>query len=275
MASSKVVLVTGCSRGGIGFYLCEQFAEQGCKVYATSRKVETMEGFVHASIEKLALDVTSDEDVQVAVQNVLKNEGKIDIVVNNAGVNAPGAIIDLTIEQVKQTFDANTFSALRVAKAVIPHMAERKSGLIINIGSVVGNIPTPWNGTYAASKAALHTITETLWMECKPFNIDVMLVAPGSVKSNISANSLQHYAMPPDSLYKDYFEQIVARISLSQTSGTMPTDAFAKKVVAKALARKPPSYMTLGGNAFMLGALQWLPRAWALWYLWRRFSKKP
>ncbi|KII94107.1 hypothetical protein PLICRDRAFT_153462 [Plicaturopsis crispa FD-325 SS-3] len=279
MVSSKVVLVTGCSRGGIGFHLCEQFAEQGCKVYATSRKVESVEGFTHANIEKLALDVTSDESVLAAVQTVLQKEGKIDIVVNNAGILISiGAMIDIPIEHVKQTFDTNTFSALRVAKAVIPSMAARKSGLIINIGSIVGNTPTPWDGIYAASKSALHTITEVLWMECKPFNIDVMLVAPGAVKSHISHhhNSLHcHYTLPPDSLYSGYFEQIRARVNLSQTGGAMDTDVFAERVAAKALASKPPVYVTLGGSAWVFGVLRWVPRVWVLGYMWRRFSRKP
>ena len=124
-------------------------------MYATSRKVETIGEFEHDTIEKLALDVTSDEDVQRAVQHILEVEGKIDIVVNNAGMfyaggnisplhsveqevdRRTGAIIDQSLDKVKNIFDTNTFAVLRLARVVIPHMAKRRSGQIVNIGSVV------------------------------------------------------------------------------------------------------------------------------------------
>ncbi|KAG5654709.1 hypothetical protein H0H81_007465 [Sphagnurus paluster] len=137
---SRVVLVTGCSSGGIGFALCEEFARQGCKVYATSRRVETIGEFQSPHVEKLALDVTSNEDVASVVKHITDAEGKIDIVVNNAGYFCPGALIDQSLEDIQANFDTNTFSVLRVAKAVIPLMAQRRSGVIVNIGSVVGEM---------------------------------------------------------------------------------------------------------------------------------------
>lgn len=193
------------------------------------------------------------------------------------------------MEQVKQTFDTNTFSALRMAKAVVPSMAERKSGLIVNIGSIVADMwvtlnvvtthyrslcsPTPWNGLYSASKAALHTFTEVLQMECRPFNIDVMLVAPGAIKSNISNNQASIFKLPPDSLYGGYLHNMLDRLHSSQGKNTMPTDAFAKLIVKGCLQRKPATYITAGGNTTLFALLKWLPRAWVLLWMWRRFSK--
>jgi len=136
----RVVLVTGCSTGGIGYSLCEEFARQGCKVYATSRKIETIADFGDRTIEKMCLDVTSDESVRNVLSQVVEREGKIDVVVNNAGVIAPGPLAEQTMEDIKQTFDTNTFSILRVCKAVVPIMAERRSGTIVNIGSIVGEM---------------------------------------------------------------------------------------------------------------------------------------
>ncbi|OJA15127.1 hypothetical protein AZE42_11094 [Rhizopogon vesiculosus] len=266
MSREQVVLVTGCSTGGIGFHLCEHFAKQGCTVYATSRRLETMDGFKHP-VEKRAMDVTSDDDVTLTVQSILEEQGKIDIVVNNAGAIAIGPLLDMTSDQAKRAFDVNTLSILRVAKAVIPSMVERKQGLIINIGSIVGNIPTAWNGLYCAAKAAVHALSDVLAMECKPFGVKVMLVAPGSVKSNISANQAATLELPPTSIYKAYFDRVYERMYASQGKESMATDEFARRVVAKALSPSPPGYMTLGGSARLFAFFQWLPRQLVIWIM--------
>jgi 1-acylglycerone phosphate reductase len=130
--------------------------------------------------------------------------------------------------------------------------------------------PVPWGGIYAATKSAVQSITNTLEMECRPFNIKVLLVSPGGVSSNLSAN--QSYNPAPNSLYTKYTEKILARLNLSQSS-PMATDIFAKQVVRKALASKPPSYMTLGSGSTFFWLLSWLPRAWVLSLLWNRFGK--
>jgi len=272
--STKVVLVTGCSTGGIGFALAEEFANRGCKVYATSRKVDTVRGFKNHGIKTAALDVTSDDDVQRVVRDILDAEGKIDVVVNNAGALGAGPLIDNDMDRVWQSFNTNTFASLRVAKAVIPEMAKRKSGLIINVGSVVGETPTPWNGLYSAAKAALHSLTEVLYMECKPFNIDVMLLIPGAVKSNLSKNQANIFTLSPNSLYTRYLDNIVSRIHASQGSHAMPTEEFARRAVAKALSSSPPSHVTLGGGTLFFSVLKWVPRAWVLWLMWKIHSKR-
>ncbi|KAH7923004.1 NAD(P)-binding protein [Leucogyrophana mollusca] len=275
MNSTKVVLVTGCSKGGIGFHLCERFAEQGCVVYATSRRPETMQGFAHPSIRTLSLDVTSDESVQSAVQHILEESGKIDIVVNNAGALAIGPLVEVSIDQVKKTFDTNTFSVLRVAKAVIPSMVARKRGLVVNIGSVAGEIPAPWNGLYCATKAALHALSNVLAMECQPFGVDVMLVAPGGVRSNLAANQAATLELSPDSLYKPYINAILAIMNASRGKGSMDTAAFARRVVQKALSPKPPAYMTLGQESTVVAVLLWLPRRFVRWLVMRMVMGKP
>jgi len=271
---SRVVLVTGCSTGGIGFALCNEFARQGCKVYATSRKVESIADFPYSSVEKLALDVTSDEAVERVVKHIAEVEGKIDVVVNNAGLAFPGPLIDQAMEDVEVNFDTNTFAILRMAKAVIPLMAKRRSGVIVNIGSIVGEIATPWNGLYCASKAAVQSISDVLRMECKPFNISVFHVAPGGIQSNLSANGSSRFSLPDTSLYTAFLPNIVQRIHASQAAGSMPTDVFAKQVVMNALRRNPPSYLSTGSNATLFAIFKWLPKAWVLWLMWKVYSKK-
>ncbi|EGN94610.1 hypothetical protein SERLA73DRAFT_188587 [Serpula lacrymans var. lacrymans S7.3] len=269
----KVVLVTGCSKGGIGFNLCERFAGQGCIVYATARRLETMDDFSDPTIHKLVLDVTNESNIQDVVKTILDDTGRIDVLVNNAGGISIGPLLDVSMDQARKTFEVNTYAPLQVAKAVLPSMVERRSGLVVNIGSVVGEIPTPWNGLYCASKAALHSISDVLAMECGPFNVKVMLVAPGGVKSNISSNQAATYNMPLDSLYKPYIDKIIARMNISQSKGALDTDEFAKTVVSKILSPSPPTYYSLGKNTVRISFLKWLPRALALWLTWRSIGK--
>ncbi|KAJ2914276.1 hypothetical protein MD484_g6117, partial [Candolleomyces efflorescens] len=274
--SSSVVLVTGCTTGGIGYALAEEFARQGCKVYATSRRVETIAESSFPNVERLALDVTSDESVDKAIEHIIEKEGRLDIVVNNAGAIAAGPLLDQTMDAVQKSLDLNVVSILRVAKAAIPHMAKRRSGLIINIGSVVGEIPTPWNGLYCASKAAVISMSQVLAMECQPYNVKVLHVAPGAIKSNISNNGTTQFSLPENSLWKEYLPDMIRRIHASQGSSAMPNEAFAKVVVGKALRKNNSfyNYLTLGGQAFLFSVLKWLPRLTVLKLMWKTYSKK-
>ncbi|PSS29641.1 hypothetical protein PHLCEN_2v2789 [Hermanssonia centrifuga] len=243
-----------------------------------------MAGFKHADIQTLTLDVCSDENVLSVVATILEQEGKIDVVVNNAGVNCAGTMVDVPLEVVQKIFDANVYSVLRVSKAVFPHMAARKSGTIVNIGSIVGEIldstkncsdsPTAWNGVYAATKAAVRSISDVLWQESKPFNINVTYVAPGAVKSNIANTTLASgIHMPDDSLYKSYVAQITQRMLASQGPNSMPAEEFAIGVVTATLSPKPPRSTTLGGNAAVYKIFGWLPRTWVLELLWKQLLK--
>jgi len=273
--SSRVVLVTGCSSGGIGYALCERFAAEGCRVYATARRLEAMEGLkAHPLVKLNTLDVTSDEDVRRVVDAIVAEAGRIDIVVNNAGVMGIGPLIEQPMEYVKATFDANTYGALRVAQAAFPHMATRRSGLIVNIGSVVGAIAVPWNGLYSATKSAMHMMSDILTMELKPFDIKVMYIAPGAIRSNISNNQAATFKLPETSRYQQYLPNIIQRMNSSQGPNSLPAEEFARQVVRRVLQKKPPLYMTLGGNARIFKLFAWLPKGFVLWYCWRLFSRR-
>ncbi|KAF7339276.1 Oxidoreductase [Mycena sanguinolenta] len=235
-----VVLVTGCSSGGIGYALCERFAVEGCRVYATARRLETMSGLAaHPLISLQTLDVTVDEDVKRVVAFIVAEAGQLDIVVNNAGFISVGPMIEQPLDNVRAAFDANTYGTLRVAQAAFPHMAARRSGLIINIGSVVADIVVPWNGVYSAAKAAVRAMSEILHMELKPFNIKVMYVAPGSVRSNIANNQAAKFSLQPGSLFTEFLPNIIQRMNGSQGPNSMPADKFAREVVRRALQKKP------------------------------------
>ncbi|KAI8990581.1 NAD-P-binding protein [Trametes punicea] len=272
-ANKTVILITGCSRGGIGFALSEEFASRGCTVYATARRVEAMKGFAQDNIHTLALDVTNDQNVHDVVETIVEREGRLDVLVNNAGIGNTGPVIDVDMQEIIRTFDANVFSVIRMAKAVIPHMAARKSGTIVNVGSIAGDIPVPWGGIYGSSKAAVHSLSDTLYMECKPFNIHVLLLAPGGVKSNIAANQLSRFELPENSLYAAYVDSMLAKLHLSQSNNPMPAEAFSRQVADAVLKPAPPRYMSLATMAGFWRIMWWLPRTWVLSMFWRRWGE--
>ncbi|THH33111.1 hypothetical protein EUX98_g1054 [Antrodiella citrinella] len=252
--SPRVVLVTGCTKGGIGYSLSQEFARTGCIVYATARKLEVMDGLDESNIHKLVLDVTNEKQIAEVVSTIVEAEGRIDVLVNNAGMSCPGPLLDLTLEQARRIFETNTFAVLTLSRAVVPHMARRHKGVVVNVSSVMGEVPTPWMGMYAATKAALHSITETLWMECKALNVDVMLLVPGQVTSNIAVNGIAAFDMPENSLYRRYFKNILERVAYSQSAGAIPADEFSRAVVSASLSTSPP-------------------RTWVLGMFWRRWTK--
>ncbi|CAE6520236.1 unnamed protein product [Rhizoctonia solani] len=211
--SSKppVVLVTGCSLGGIGYALCEAFAARGCAVYATSRRLESMTSLTHPSIHCLEMDVTSDSSVKQCVEQIVHQAGRVDIAIANAGVPCfgkfnsdvlfawclnvyiEGPVLDIPIEDAKVVIDTNVLGVLRLAQAVFPHMASRKQGMFMTIASAVTysvgvfersyNLATiswivlfqvvPWAGLYCASKAAVGSLTEALQMEARALSPDI------------------------------------------------------------------------------------------------------
>jgi short-subunit dehydrogenase len=131
---------------------------------------------------------------------------------------------------------------------------------------------SPWTGTYCASKAALNSISEGLYMELKPFGIHVLHVAAGAVRSNIATNGLNRFSLPENTLYSQFVHNIIDRTNCSQDYTSIRSNEFAKRVVANALKSNPPRYMTLGGRSLMFSILWWLPRSLVLYFLWKRFS---
>jgi len=276
------VLITGCSAGGIGFHFCEEFLARGCTVYATSRRLDSMKGLLQppgcaassaGKIYTRELDVTIDESVERVTNEIIEEAGKIDIVVSNAGYLEAGAVLDTPMDQVQKVFDTNTYGTLRLARSIIPHMASRRSGRFIIMGSVSGLIPTPWSGIYCASKAALKSIADSLRMECAPLGIKVTLLATGSVKSELAKNTTARYTLPEGSLYKDFSDAIVARIWSSQNpKSAMPTEVFVKKTVDQIMKKNPPGYLSIGGFTWLYYILLWLPRWVAFAVSWRLFG---
>ncbi|KAF8199847.1 hypothetical protein K438DRAFT_1582892 [Mycena galopus ATCC 62051] len=269
--SKPVAFITGCSNGGIGAALCRRFIAKGYIVYATARSVEAMSDLTHENVRKLAVDVTEDVSVANGVKQVYAEMEGIDVLVSNAGYSHIGPLLDTPFEEGLKVVQTNFFGFVRLVKNVIPLMAKRQRGTVVAIGSILGEIASPFQGFYNASKAALHSYTETLRMECQPLKLNVVLVAPGSIKSNISKSS---YTVPADSFYKSLEKQI-KHVIQTKDFGVMDTDEFADIVVGKITSSKPPQYLTLGGFTTRMWLLKWLPRTTAEALIWSLAQKEP
>src|SRR6266704_3267505 len=192
----KTALVTGAS-SGIGQATAERLAMAGYKVYGTSRR-GAQAG--QRSFAMLPLDVTSDESVETAVAEVLRLEGRIDLLVNNAGFGvAPAGAEESSLEQAWSIFDTNFFGIVRMTRAVVPHMRHQGRGRIINIGSVLGFLPAPYMALYAATKHAIEGYSESLDHELRTMGIRVSVIEPAYIKTSFDAN-----LMAPDAPLVEY-----------------------------------------------------------------------
>lgn len=230
---NKVALVTGAS-SGIGQSIAELLARSGYTVYGTSRKGNATE---QRNYKMIALDVNSDESTQAAINTVIKAEGRIDVVVNNAGfgVEAGGAE-ESSIAQMQQVFETNFFGVVRVIQAVLPYMRQQKQGRIINIGSMLGLLPAPYMATYSATKHAIEGYSESLDHELRTRGIRVSVIEPAYTKTNFEAN-----APALDSKIEEYALARKALAKLMKTAIESGDDPMVvAKVVLKAANAKHP-----------------------------------
>ncbi|KAM4109954.1 hypothetical protein ACJW30_03G157800 [Castanea mollissima] len=257
----EVVLITGCSVGGIGHALARAFAAEKCQVVATSRSKVSMGDLEQDPRFFLQeLDVLSHDSVQRVVSTVVEKYGHIDVLVNNAGVLCVGPLAEIPLSALQRTFDTNVYGPMRLVQAVVPHMASRRKGKIVNVGSIAALAPGPWAGVYTASKAALHALTDTLRLELRHFGIDVINVAPGAIRSNIGNAVRANYSQMPEwKLYKPFEAAIQARAHFSQGPKSTPSEEFAKKTVAAVLKKNPPAWFSSGHLSTAMAVMYHLP----------------
>lgn len=252
-----VVLITGCS-SGLGRALCYAFQSKGYRVVATARKIDRLEALRAKGMSILMLDVDDQQAIENVVRAIVASEGKIDVLVNNAGFGQFGPLMDIDVDMLQRQFKTNVFAPLALAQQVAPIMKKQGSGLIVNIGSVSGVVTTPFAGAYCASKAALHSLSEAMRMELAPFNIQVVTVQAGAIASNFgqSAENSLTGIMSPNSWYADLEPDIRARANLSQSAAT-PADELATKLVTQLTQPNPPNIIRMGKKSLWL---PWLKR---------------
>lgn len=258
-SNTWVSLITGCS-SGIGRALARDLAGRGQRCFATARRALAVEELAAEGFEALRLDVTDEASIRAAVETIVERAGRIDLLVNNAGQGLFGPVAEVPLERVDAVFAANVRGPLAVAQAVVPVMARRGWGRIANVGSMVGVVPTPFAGAYCATKAALHALSEVLRMEVEPFGIEVLVVQPGAVRSDVANKApkdLERYSAPT-SLYGPVVDQIERRSRASQRNPTA-TDEFARRLADTLLRERAPRTVRLGRGVGFMPLLTNLP----------------
>lgn len=237
---NKVVLITGAS-SGIGKSIGEFLHHKGFIVYGTSRNPEKILNSVFPLINLEVRDVNS---IKSAVQRVILLSGKLDVVINNAGVGITGPIEEIPIDEMKNNFDTNLFGPIEVMKTVLPQMRSQKSGLIINITSIAGYMGLPYRGIYSASKGALELITESLSMEVKPFGINIISVAPGDFVTNIASGRF-HAPVLQGSAYEKSYGDTIKLMNKQVNEGNDPTE-MAKAIFKIIQTQNPKIHYKVG-----------------------------
>lgn len=238
---SKVVLITGAS-SGIGKSTAEFLSQKGFVVYGTGRNPKND---VKNSYSLIALDVTKPESIAKAIQYVIEKEGRIDVLVNNAGMGITGPIEDTPTDEMRKVFDTNFFGAIDVMKAVLPQMRKQKSGCIINVTSIAGYMGLPYRGVYSATKGALDLVAEAIRMEVKAFGIQVANVAPGDVATNIAAGRY-HTPVFEESAYKENYQMNLDLMD-NHVDGGMNPIKMAEQIYRVIESNHPKVHYKVGG----------------------------
>lgn len=235
----KVVLITG-GTSGIGLETARQLTRQGCRVYELSRRADGTDAAVH-----MKADVTDEEQVNAAVREIMEREGRIDVVINNAGFGISGAVEYTDTEDAVRQFDVNFFGMVRVNRAVLPILHKQGHGRIINMSSVAAPIAIPFQAYYSASKAAIRTYSLALKSEVKPYGIEVCCIMPGDIATGFTAARKKSPA--GDAEYGGRISRSVAVMEHDEQTG-ISADKAGEFVAGKALAGRVPVLCTLGGK---------------------------
>lgn len=255
MKQSQVILITGAS-SGFGKVMAQTLDAQGHIIYGTSRKQAESKG----NITMLVADVTDENSIYNAVQYIIKEQGRIDVLINNAGMGISGALELATEEEIALQMNTNFLGMVHVCRYVLPVMRKQRKGKIINISSIAGLMAVPYQGFYSASKFAIEGYSEALSLEVYPFGIKVCIVEPGDFNTgftanrNISAETLSN----PD--YGQYFADTLKIIEKAEREGCAPSKLA--MTILKLVERKNPPFRTLTGplsQVMFAKAKSWLP----------------
>ncbi len=253
---TKVVLITGGS-SGIGKSIGEYLKLKGYRVYGTTRKLENHANF--EAFQLLKMDVTNVQSIQEACELIIEKEGRIDVLINNAGIGITGPIEETPNEEVRKVFDTNFNGPIYLFKAILPQMRAQGGGLIINITSIAGFMGLPYRGFYSATKGALELVTEALRIEAKDFGIHITSIAPGDFKTNIAAGRYHAPVNETSAYYKPYAKTLEL-INEGVNDGEDPV--LMAKMVFKIINTKNPKVRYVVGSYMQKLSVflkRWLP----------------
>jgi NAD(P)-dependent dehydrogenase (short-subunit alcohol dehydrogenase family) len=249
-----VAVVTGSS-SGIGLATALALARNGYLTYATMRNLAKQESIQsiaekqHLPIRTVQLDVTDENSVKNAIQSILSEAGRIDVLVNNAGYGLTGAFEDIEVDEIKALYETNLFGVIRVTQAVLPTMRKQRSGRIINISSGAGRIGYPGGSAYVSSKFALEGLSESMAYEIEQFGIRTVLVEPGFVKTNFGENiAIAKKAQDPSSPYSQMMMQMKSSSYRRRMVENASDADLVASVIIEAVTAKEPNIRYLAGK---------------------------
>ena len=237
---SKVILITGTS-SGFGRTIAEKLHSEGYTVIGTSRNAEK----INSDYLTIKLDINDYESSKSKVDQIIKKYGKIDVLVNNAGINITGPAETMKMDDVKRVFDTNFFSQLNLIQTVLPHMRLKNMGLIINVTSIAGYLGLPFWSAYCASKASFRIIAESLNIELKKYNVNIVNIAPGDYKTEI-LNNRRDSDNPSSSPYFHEYEKIIKSVNGKMNHGRDPIEVA--NLVLKIIKEKKPKINYIVGG---------------------------
>ncbi|HEX6519185.1 MAG TPA: SDR family NAD(P)-dependent oxidoreductase [Streptosporangiaceae bacterium] len=260
MSVSRAALITGCSTG-IGRATALRLHRAGLPVYATARRPETLEALAADGITTLALDVTDEESMTIAVKRVIDDHGAVGILVNNAGSGVYGAVEDVPLDRARTSFETNVFGMVRLAQIVLPGMRAQGYGRIVNISSILGRFSPPGGGLYHATKHAVEAYSDALRLEVAGFGVRVSVIETATVRTEFFANAVNQFAGPPGTPYADFYTDLanwaieVAQGHTAAGRFAVPPEKIAAAVERAIATRRPrPRYVVgvLGRGALMM-----------------------
>ena len=261
---NKVILLTGAS-SGIGYDTAVALAQQGHKVYAAARRVERMEPLRQYGIVPLKMDVTDEASMQEGVKTLLDAEGRIDVLINNAGYGYFGAVENVPMDDARNQLEVNVFGLARLCQLVLPTMRAQHSGRIINTASVAGRSVFYYGGWYHVSKYAVESLSDAMRMELKPFGIDVVIIEPGAIKTNWGIIAADHLIeSSKGTAYEQTGTMMANNLRNMYLSNTISDPAVVRKAIVRAVnARRPCTRYRIGRMANAIVFFHWLlPTRW-------------
>lgn len=241
----KVAIITGAS-SGMGKATAFELQAQGYKVYGMARRTDKMSDLQAIGMEVVALDLTNDASIVDAVATVIAKEGRIDVLINNAGYGSYGAVEEVSMEEAKRQFEVNIFGLARITQLVIPTMRKQQSGRIVNISSMGGKMYTPFGAWYHATKHALEGWSDCLRIELKQFGIDVAIVEPGGIQTEWGDIAMENLAkVSGHGPYAAMVQKVIGASDKNKDKLT-PVEVLGKEI-AKAASEKNPKTRYLKG----------------------------
>lgn len=240
MKTKKVILITGAS-SGIGFDAAQMLAQQGHKVYAAARRVELMEPLKAFGVQVIRMDVTNEESMVQGVEAVMQAEGRIDVLVNNAGYGYLGAIENVSLAEARRQLEVNVFGLARLTQLVLPYMRKQGRGRIINTSSIAGKMVIYMGGWYNVTKYSVEAFSDALRMEMKPFGVDVVMIEPGAIKTDwgiIAARHLKESSV--GTAYEDVGTQWANNIDWYYNTNMLSKPLTVAKAISRAVNSRRP-----------------------------------